>query len=142
MKDDPGAACEGGLVVWGRRLQVLDSITQALGGHAAGAVVVSGSHGGLSAGRYALEAGVALAVFNDAGVGLDDAGIAALPLLQAQGVAACTVAHDTARIGEAASTLATGVISHANATAAALGAGPGLPLQAWLQALANAKAEG
>ena len=135
MKDDPGAACEGGLVVWGRRLQVLDSITQALGGHAAGAAVVTGSHGGLSAGRYALEAGVALAVFNDAGVGLDDAGIAALPLLQAQGIAACTVAHGSARIGEAASTLATGVISRANSAAAALGARPGLPLQGWLQTL-------
>jgi hypothetical protein len=72
-------------------------------------------------------------VFNDAGVGLDGAGIAALPLLQAQGIAACTVAHDTARIGEAASTLATGVISHANAAAQALGARPGLALSAWLR---------
>lgn len=124
------AAHPGGFFL-GAPIRVLDSITEALGGPP-GQVVVSGSHGGVSAGRFALQARVALAVFNDAGVGLDGAGIAALPLLQAHGIAACTVAHDTARIGEAASTLATGVVSHANAAAAALGARPGLALRAWL----------
>ncbi len=126
------AAHPGGFFL-GAPIRVLDSITEAVGG-APGQVVVSGSHGGVSAGRFALEARVLLAVFNDAGVGLDDAGIAALVLLQAHGIAACTVAHDTARIGEAASTLATGVVSHANAAAAVLGARPGLALRAWLQA--------
>ncbi len=125
------AAHPGGFFM-GASVCVFDSITQAVGGPP-GQVVVSGSHGGASAGRFALQARVLLAVFNDAGVGLDDAGIAALPLLQAHGIAACTVAHDTARIGEAASTLATGVVSHANAAAAALGARPGLALSAWLQ---------
>ena len=126
------AARPGGFFL-GAPIRVLDSITEAVGGPP-GQVVVSGSHGGVSAGRFALEARVLLAVFNDAGVGLDDAGIAALVLLQSHGIAACTVAHDTARIGEAASTLATGVISHANAAAAVLGARPGLALRAWLQA--------
>lgn len=126
------AAPRGGFFLGDVPVRVLDSITEAVGGPP-GQVVVSGSHGGLSAGRFAIEARVRLAVFNDAGVGLDAAGIAALPLLQAQGIAACTVAHDTARIGEAASTWATGVISHANAAAAALGARPGLPLRRWLQ---------
>lgn len=126
------AAYPGGFFL-GAPIRVLDSITEAVGGPP-GQVVVSGSHGGVSAGRFALEARVLLAAFNDAGVGLDDAGIAALVLLQAHGIAACTVAHDTARIGEAASTLATGVISHANAAAAVLGARPGLALRAWLQA--------
>jgi hypothetical protein len=111
----------------------VDSITEAVAA-GAGCVVVSGSHGGISAGRFALQAGVRLAVFNDAGVGLDAAGIAALPLLQQHGIAACTVAHTSARIGEAASTWSSGVISHANAAAQALGARPGLPLQAWLRA--------
>ncbi|MEY3273284.1 MAG: hypothetical protein RLZZ341_2185 [Pseudomonadota bacterium] len=126
------AAHPGGFFL-GAPIRVLDSITEAVGGPP-GQVVVSGSHGGVSAGRFALEARVLLAVFNDAGVGLDDAGIAALVLLQAHGIAACTVAHDTARIGEAATTLATGVVSHANAAAAVLGARPGLALRAWLQA--------
>jgi hypothetical protein len=44
------------------------------------------------------------------------------------------VAHDTARIGDAASTWATGVISHANAAAAALGAVRGKRLRDWLSA--------
>lgn len=126
------AARPGGFFLGDAPVVVLDSITEAVGGPP-GQVVVSGSHGGVSAGRFALEARVLLAVFNDAGVGLDGAGTAALVLLQAHGIAACTVAHDTARIGEAASTLATGVISHANAAAAALGARPGLALSEWLR---------
>ncbi len=126
----PGAAA-GGLVALGSPLLVLDSITEAVG-RGAGCVVVSGSHGGLSAGRFALDAGVRLAVFNDAGVGKDDAGIAALPLLQAQGIAAVSVSHLSARIGEARSTLDDGVVSHANAAATALGAQVGARLSDWL----------
>jgi hypothetical protein len=114
------AARPGGFFLSGVPLCVFDSITEAVGGPP-GQVVVSGSHGGVSAGRFAIEARVRLAVFNDAGVGLDEAGIAALQLLQAHGIAACTVAHTSARIGEAASTWATGVVSHANAAALALG---------------------
>jgi hypothetical protein len=114
------AARPGGFFLSGAPICVFDSITEAVGG-APGQVVVSGSHGGVSAGRFAIEARVALAVFNDAGVGLDEAGIAALPLLQTHGIAACTVAHTSARIGEAASTWASGVVSHANAAALALG---------------------
>ncbi len=126
------AAHPGGFFLGGAPLRVLDSITEAVGG-APGQVVVSGSHGGISAGRFAIEARVRLAVFNDAGVGLDGAGIAALPLLQAHGIAACTVAHTSARIGEARSTLATGVVSHANAAAQTLGLRVGMRLRDALQ---------
>ncbi len=111
---------------------VLDSITEAIG-VGAGCIVISGSHGGLSAGRFALEAKLRLAVFNDAGGGKDGAGIAALDLLQRHGVAACTVAHTSACIGEARSTLHDGVISHANAAAVVLGAVVGRALGAWLK---------
>ena len=72
--------------------------------------------------------------FNDAGIGTDGAGIAALPWLQQHGIAALAVAHDSARIGEAASTWQDGVISAVNDAAAALGAQPGLALRPWLQA--------
>ncbi|HOY35709.1 MAG TPA: hypothetical protein PLG32_11250 [Piscinibacter sp.] len=113
---------------------LVDSITEAIG-TGTGRVVVSGSHGGISAGRFALQAGVRLAVFNDAGVGRDRAGVAGLDLLQAQGIAACTVSHDSARIGESASTFECGVISHANAAAAAMGAAAGLRLRDWLATL-------
>jgi hypothetical protein len=71
-------------------------------------------------------------VFNDAGVGKDGAGVAALALLQAAGLAACTVAHDSARIGEGTSTLEEGVVSNANAAAEALGARAGEALCRWL----------
>ena len=101
-------------------VRVVDSITQ-LGPQDAGCLAVSGSHGGISSARYALAARPRLSIFNDAGVGKDEAGLAALPFLQSHGLAACTVAHSSARIGEAQSTLAEGIVSHVNAMAQALG---------------------
>ena len=101
-------------------VRVVDSITE-LGPQDAGCLAVSGSHGGISSARYALAARPRLSVFNDAGVGKDDAGLAALPFLQSHGLAACTVAHSSARIGEAQSTLDEGIVSHVNALAQALG---------------------
>lgn len=125
------AAPPGGLFAWGVPVLVLDSVTEGVR-HAPGAVLVTGSHGGLSAGRYAVQAQPRLVVFNDAGIGKDGAGIAALPLLQAHGIAACAVSHDSARIGEADSTLQDGVLSCANDLAQALGARPGQRLMDWL----------
>lgn len=109
-------------------LRVVDSITELRPGDT-GCVAVSASHGGISSARYALAARPLLSVFNDAGVGRDNAGIAALGFLQLHGLAACTVAHHSARIGDASSTLDDGVVSHANASAAALGVRPGQSLQ-------------
>ena len=111
-----------------------DSITEAIGG-GAGRIVVSGSHGGVSAGRFALQAAPRLVIFNDAGVGKDGAGIAALALLQAEGIAAGTVAHRSARIGDARSTLEDGVLSHVNACAEGLGLAVGQRLREALSAL-------
>jgi len=108
----------------GPPLRVVDSITE-LSASDAGCVAVSGSHGGMSSARYALAARPLLSVFNDAGIGRDSAGIAALDFLQGHGLAACTVAHDSARIGEAGSTLEHGIISRVNPAAAALGVHPG-----------------
>jgi hypothetical protein len=95
------------------KLCVVDSITE-LGAGDRGCIAVSGSHGGLSSARYAMAAHPLLSIFNDAGVGKDGAGLAALGFLQARGLAACTVSHDSARIGEAQSTLDDGIISHLN----------------------------
>jgi hypothetical protein len=109
--------------VWrgpGGRAIAIDSITQLAAGDE-GAVVVSGSHGGTSSGTFALELPLRAVFFNDAGVGKDDAGIAALAMLQAQGVAAAAVAHTSARIGDALDAWQHGVISHLNGAAAALG---------------------
>ena len=107
------------------QLRLVDSVAE-LGPEAAGCIAVTGSHGGISAGRYAQAVRPLLTVFNDAGVGRDDAGIAALDYLQRQQLAACTVLHSSARIGDARSTLDDGIISHANALALALGAAPGM----------------
>ena len=115
-------------------LLLVDSITEAVG-RGAGRVVVSGSHGGLSSGRFAQQAAPRLAVFNDAGVGKDGAGIAALALLQEAGIAACTVAHTSACIGVATSSLEDSIVSFVNATANALGLVPGQRLKAMLALL-------
>lgn len=108
-------------------VQVLDSIAYATP-EMADALIVSGSHGGMSAARYAAGVRPRLVVFNDAGGGLDDAGFSGLAWLEAQHppVAAATVAHHTARIGEARSTLDDGVVSHANGPARALGVRVGM----------------
>ena len=101
-------------------LRLVDSITE-LGAHDEGCIAVSGSHGGLSSARYALSARPLFSIFNDAGVGLNNAGLAALDFLQSNELAACTVAHHSASIGEAQSTLATGIVSATNPAASALG---------------------
>jgi hypothetical protein len=102
-----------------------DSITR-VGGDAAGAVVVNGSHGGLYAAYLAAKLGVTAAIFNDAGVGRDRAGVAGLDYLSRLGIPAAAVGHDTARIGDGADMIARGVITHANPPAAALGCVSGM----------------
>mgnify|MGYP005749569633 CR=1 FL=1 len=93
---------------------------------AEGAVVVSGSHGGIYPGQLALAAGARAVILNDAGGGRDGAGYGSLALCEAAGVAAAVVAHDTCRIGETGDMLARGRISRANALAAAAGVSPGM----------------
>jgi hypothetical protein len=118
----------------GGRVIAMDSITMATP-EDAGAIVVSGSHGGASSGTFALEVPLRAAFFNDAGVGKDDAGIVALEMLQAAGVAAGTVSHSSARIGDARDCWESGVISRCNAAARALGIEPGASLRATLSRL-------
>lgn len=103
---------------------MIDSIS-AVTGEMRGQIVVTGSHGGVSAAHLALAHPPALVVFNDAGVGLDDAGTRSLEILQSHGVAACTVSHLSARIGEAESTMRTGQVNHANMQARVNGIGLG-----------------
>ena len=102
------------------RTFVIDSIS-AVTHEMRGQIVVTGSHGGISAAHLALAHPPGLAVFNDAGIGLDKAGVKGLEILNVADVASCTVSHETARIGEANSTLATGRISAVNARAEGYG---------------------
>ena len=117
-----------------------DSITRIAADEAAGAVVVNASHGGIFAAYLAAKLGAAAAIFNDAGVGRDDAGIGGLDYLQDLGMPAATVGHDTAGIGDGADMLARGVITHANALAAALGVHAGMPCRDAAAALQSAAA--
>lgn len=120
----------------GGRVIVMDSITK-LTPEDAGAIVVSASHGGASSGEFALEVPLKVVFFNDAGVGKDNAGIVALDMLEARSVAAGTVAHTSARIGDSRDMWEAGVISHVNPTARKLGLVPGRPLGAALTALVS-----
>jgi len=118
----------GGLVL------IMDSITKVTPADA-GAIVVSASHGGASSGEFALEVPLKAVFFNDAGVGKQGAGIAALAMLQDRGVAAGTVAHTSARIGDAQDMWDHGVISHLNDAARRLGLAVGQPLRTALRQL-------
>lgn len=110
-----------------RRIVLIDSASL-VEPEDAGQIVVTGSHGGLVGGvpAMALQVDGFAAFFNDAGVGIDSAGISRLPALEARGIAAMTVAAASARIGEARSTLEDGIVSHFNPTAARLGAKAGM----------------
>ncbi len=101
-----------------------DSITR-IGPDAAGAVVVTGSHGGVYAAWLARKAGCRAAIFNDAGVGRDQAGIGGLAWLDAHDMAAAAIDHRSADIGDAAAMMAHGIVSHVNTRAAACGVAPG-----------------
>ncbi|RPH45068.1 MAG: hypothetical protein EHM87_07875 [Burkholderiales bacterium] len=101
-----------------RALFVVDSIAVAEPAMA-GAVVVCGSHGGVSAARYvlALPARPHAVFFNDAGIGKDQAGIVGLAMLEQVGVIAVAYSHESARIGDAADGLDSGRVSRVNDSA-------------------------
>jgi len=101
-------------------VRVADSITK-LGDEFAGTVLVAGSHGGRYCGYLAALAGLRGVILNDAGTGRNDAGIEALVYLQRLGVAAATVAHTSAKIGDGSDMVARGRLSHCNDAALALG---------------------
>ncbi len=102
-----------------------DTITK-LPPDAAGQVVVSGSHGGRYPGYLAAKAGLRAVILNDAGVGKDAAGIGALAYLDALGIAAAAVSHESCRIGDTGDMIARGRISRVNAIAEAQGVAAGL----------------
>jgi hypothetical protein len=121
-----------------RRILLLDSASLVQPDDAA-QIIVTGSHGGLVGGdpAMALRVDGFAAVFSDAGIGIDQAGIGRLPALDGRRIAAFVVAADSASIGEAASIFQDGIISAVNRTAEALGARPGLSAKAVLLAWAR-----
>lgn len=104
---------------------VLDSATKA-DDALAGNVVVAASHGGMYPAYLAAAAGVRGAIFNNAGVGKEGAGICGLPYLEQLGKPAAAVAHDSARIGIGEEMLRCGIIAQCNEPARQLGVRPGM----------------
>ena len=95
-----------------RDIRIVDSITQP--DDSEGSAVIAGSHGGISSGRYAAQLGLIGILFNDAGVGKDDAGIESLSYLDELGLPTATVDNESARIGDGVSMVEGGVVSHVN----------------------------
>lgn len=112
----------------GRRILITDTITILEPGDA-GAIVVSGSHGGISSAQFALGRGLAAAFFNDAGGGRAGAGLRALAALDEAELAAMTYGHDSARIGDGRDAWENGVVTHANLAARRLGGRAGLSVR-------------
>ena len=118
-------------------IQLASTVTK-LGLECAGAVVVGGSHGGAYPGYLAARACACAVILNDAGIGKDDAGIGSLAYCDALGMAAATVAHTSARIGDAEDTLLSGLLSRVNEAARGLGCEPGMPCLDAARALRHA----
>lgn len=104
----------------GRTVVLMDSIAYADEADA-GQIVVAGSHGGRSSGKFAIEHPLAACFLNDAGVGKDDAGIASLAMFDKLGRPGATYSSESARIGDGRDAWQHGVISHVNHEAARLG---------------------
>ncbi|MFI5000257.1 MAG: hypothetical protein ACHQK9_10310 [Reyranellales bacterium] len=104
---------------------ILDSVTK-LGPEADGAVVIGGSHAAIYAAHLCAKGGVRAAIHHDAGIGLDEAGVGGLAYAEKLGMAMAAVATASARIGDGRDLYDRGVISRANALAAACGVVAGM----------------
>ena len=102
------------------KIILMDSITKLAPGDE-GSIVLSASHGGASSGEFALVMPLQLVLFNDAGIGRDNAGIAALDMLDEKGVGGATISHISGRIGDAKDMWDHGVISAVNQRAKSFG---------------------
>lgn len=112
---------------WPLRVVCLDSVSL-VQPEDAGQIVITGSHGGIVGGKRAtaLRVDAFAAVYNDAGIGIDQAGISRLIALDERGIAAATVAASSACIGDGRSSLEDGVLSAVNANAEKRGAQVGM----------------
>lgn len=117
---------------------IYDSAT-ALGPEARGKVVIAASHGGDYVGYLAALAGVKAIILNDAGMGKASAGVAGLHLLEECGIAAATISHLSARIGNGADTARRGKISAMNALACSLGVVEGMAASEAVRHLLDSK---
>ena len=103
----------------------------------AGSIVVTGSHAALFRGKPdgLIQPDVYAIFFSDAGIGLDDAGVTRLPLLDERRIVAGAASANSAAIGNARSIYSDGVLSRVNASAAAAGGAPGIRVRDFIELL-------
>lgn len=103
----------------------------------AGQIVIAGSHGGLMGNNpaTAITEDVLAVTFSDGGIGIEEAGLQRLPVLDVRNIAAAAVDVATAHIGDGRSNWESGVISRANETAKKAGAEAGMTTREWADAV-------
>ncbi|MBS7706168.1 hypothetical protein [Chelatococcus asaccharovorans] len=111
----------------GRSISIMDSVSFA-DARDAGQIIVTGSHGGRSAGEYAARIMPLVSVCSDAGIGKNGAGVAGLKELDAFGVIGLGVSHLSARIGDGMDIWENGVVSYVNDCGKLAGMSPGARL--------------
>lgn len=111
----------------GRSVVATDSIAFATADDRGRNVLVTAGHTGRSAVPYLRRASPWGFVCSDGGRGMDDSGMAGLEIVEADGLAGATVDARRARMGSGLSHYHDGVISAANALAAARGVEVGMP---------------
>src|SRR3954471_2059609 len=104
---------------------ILDSVT-VFPSDARGRAAIAASHGGLYAAYLAAKAAIGAVILCDAGVGRERAGTAGLDYLAQLGVAAATIGHRSARIGDGADCFARGLITYVNSHAGMAGVAAGM----------------
>jgi hypothetical protein len=106
----------------------------------AGAIAVTGSHAALFRGKPdgVISVDLHAVFFNDAGVGMDGAGISRLADLDKRSMPAGAAGADSARIGDSRSIYNDGVLSHVNKAAAARGGRPGMAVKQFVEGLVGA----
>ena len=108
-----------------RKIVVADSAA-AMDESTKGDVFVDGSHCGINVGEMTLHSGVGAMIGNDAGIGLENAGVESLKTLEEKGIPAAAVAAMSAEIGVGHSTYYDGVISTVNEVAKKMGVAVGM----------------
>jgi hypothetical protein len=102
-----------------------------------GHIVITASHAALPGGRRdtIIPPGILAVFFSDAGVGLDNAGIARLPVLDADGIIAGTTSAASAPIGDSRALYERGILSHLTSAAVQAGGTVGMPLKTFIELL-------
>lgn len=119
----------------GREIVCTDSIAFGLEEDRGRNVLCTAGHTGRSAVPYLRKVAPHGFICSDGGRGKNDAGIAGLAIVEADGLAGAAVDARTARMGDGLSTYEDGTISAANALARARGVEPGQPARDAAQAL-------